>query len=80
MKKFLFRVPEALRRALHTADLANALVLFYRLLHQPAFLDAVRKRLFTINILSGFGGFDHLDRMPMVGRGNHDCINVFILQ
>ena len=62
------------------AHLGDALVLFGRLHHGPAFLDAVRQRLLAVDVLAGLAGQDGRNPVPVVGRGDHDRVDVFAVE
>ena len=62
--------------ALHAARLEHPVVLASRIDHRPTFLDSEREGFFAVDVLAGFGGFDGLHGVPMVGRGNDDRIDV----
>src|SRR5262249_58791516 len=59
-----------IRRTPLQADLHYALIPLSRLDHPAAFGDRERKRLLDINILARLTGVNHLQRMPVVGRGD----------
>ena len=43
--------------------------------HAPAFVDGQRERFPHIHILAGVAGVDRHQGVPMVGGGDHNCIN-----
>src|SRR5262245_5321684 len=62
--------------ALLAAGLENDLR-FLDLVHNDAALgDIVRQRLFAVNVLAGAGSVDARDGVPVIGRCDHDGINV----
>ena len=62
------------------AHLGDALVLLGRAHHGPAFLDAVCQRLLAVDVLAGLAGQDGGDPVPVVGRGDHDRVDVFAVE
>src|SRR5215510_1661549 len=69
-----------IRRTPLQADLHYALIPLSRLDHPAAFGDHERKRLLDINILARLTGVNHLQRVPVVGRGDDHRVHVFHLQ
>src|SRR5262249_46130235 len=50
-------------------------------LHDTAALpDGVSHRLFDVNVLAGLHGPDGQERMPVVGRGDGNCVQVWVVQ
>ena len=66
--------------SLHRADLKDAASLFDDLLNQLAFVDGQRERLFAVDVFSGVHRFDRDLGVPVVGRGDHDRIDVFSIE
>src|SRR5271157_1709446 len=62
------------------ADLANPLVSTYRITHHLSVLNGLRQRFFDINILPCLARQDSNPRVPVVGRGNEDSVDVFVVQ
>src|SRR6266446_10199536 len=63
-----------------TAVLANSVVLLYRAYQLPSFKPVMRARLFYIRIFPGLARPDGHQRVPMIGRGDRDSVNVFVLK
>ncbi len=63
--------------ALH-AHLHHAIVFARRLQHLLAFEDVVGGGLFYVHILASLAGPDGRQRVPVVGRGDGDCIDILI--
>ncbi len=47
---------------------------------QPPLADVVRDRLLDVDVLAGIAGQDRGDRVPMIGRGDHDRIDGLVIQ
>ena len=62
------------------ANLDDPIVLAGRLDHRPAFDDRHRERLLDIDILARLAGGDHLDRVPVVGRCDHDGVDILAIE
>ena len=62
------------------ANLDDPFIFSRRIDHRPAFHDRHRERFLYINILSRLAGRDHLDRVPVVGRGDHDRVDVLSIE
>ena len=62
------------------AHLHDALVLAGRLDHLAAFPRIVAERLFHVHVLAGLAGPNRGQRVPMVGRGDHDGIDRLVVQ
>ncbi len=62
------------------ADLHDPIVLLRRLDQFPPFPNVVRNGLFDVHILAGLTRPDRDQGMPVIGRGDHDGINVCLLQ
>ena len=67
---------ETLRAALLRAGLQDDLVFAHGADHLPALVDRQRERLFGIHVLAGFRRGDVDQRVPVVGRGVDDHVNV----
>ena len=65
-----------LHRALHRAGLQDAFVLAHGLHDFDGLVDVVRQRLFAIDILAGAQRGQRRDRVPVVGRGDADGVDV----
>ena len=64
---------------LHGTGLEHALEFLLRLHDQDGFLHGIGQRFFAIHVFAGFhGGTGHVG-MPMVGHGNADRVDVFVL-
>jgi hypothetical protein len=61
-------------------DLHGDLVLVGRGHHRLAFLDRAAGRLFHVDVLAALGRVDRLHAMPMVGRPDHDGVDILSLQ
>ena len=48
--------------------------------HGFAVLDALHHGLFAVDVFAGVHGVDRNLRMPVVGRGDDDCVDVFARQ
>ena len=56
-------------------------IVFARGFHKLAtFPEVVRNRLLDIDILARLNRPDATERMPVIRRGERDCINIFVLQ
>ena len=62
------------------AHLGDALGLLGRVDHRPALGDPVRQRLLAIDVLAGLAGEDGRDRVPVVGRGDDDGVDVLAVE
>src|SRR6266436_1415867 len=62
------------------AVLANSVVLLYRPDQLASFKGVVRARLFDVDVFPGLAGPDGHERVPMIGRGDGDGVNVFVLK
>ena len=62
------------------ADLDDPLVLPRGLDHRPALGDRHREWLLDIYVLACLAGGDHLDRVPVVGRGDHDSVDILAIE
>ena len=58
----------------------DALVLSRGLGHLSAFIDRMRDGLFDVDMLAGLAGPDGQQRVPVVGRGRDDCIDVLAVE
>ena len=58
------------------AHLHDAAGLGHDLAHQLAFVDGERQRLFAVHVLAGPTSVDDHPRVPMVGRADHDHVQV----
>ena len=65
------------RGTLHAAGLEDAFVFANGVHHGARFVDGLAEGLLAINVLAGFRRGDGNQRMPMVGRGDHDSVDVF---
>ena len=45
--------------------------------HGAPLFDIVRERLFDIDVLASLAGHHHRNCMPMIGRGDMNCIDLF---
>ena len=68
------------RRSAVDADLDDPIVLPRRLDHRPALDDRHGQRLLDVDVLARVAGGDHLDRVPVVGRGDHDGVDVLAIE
>src|SRR5437660_4515015 len=68
------------RGALLSPHLHHALVLLLRLDQQLAFARVVPTRLLHVDMLAGLHGEQRRRRVPMVGRGDHERVHVFVLE
>ena len=73
-----FRV--AVRSTRSVGALHDALVLAGRLDHLPAFEDVVGSRFLDVHVLAGLAGPDRHQRVPVIGRGDHDGVDVLAVQ
>ena len=62
------------------ADLHDAVVPPGRLDHAPAFDEVVRDRLLDVDVLARLAGPDGRQGVPVVGRGDHQGVDIAILQ
>ena len=62
------------------ADLDDPVVLPRGLDHRPALGDRHRQRLLDVDVLARLAGGDHLDRVPVVGRGDHHRVDVLAIE
>src|SRR5438105_1366296 len=62
------------------AHLDDALVTPGSFQHGPAFIDSFCEGLFDINIFAGLAGVNGRQRVPMVGCGDEDTIDVFAIE
>src|SRR5207253_9292788 len=60
--------------------LADTSVFPDRLDHATAFGDSQRERLLDIHVFAGVARLDCLESMPVIGRADHDRIDVFLVQ
>ena len=67
-------------RALLGSDLNNAFIAARDIDHPAAFLHEQGERLLDVDIFAGAAGHHTHERMPMIGRGDHDCIDAFVIQ
>ena len=74
------RALEVRARALLGAHLHDAIVAAGGVDHQPAVADVVRDRLLDVDVLAGVAGVDAHDRVPVLGRGDHDRVDVAVLE
>jgi hypothetical protein len=65
-----------LRRPLLRAYLDDTIVSASRIHHSSTFIDGQRKRLFHVDVLASLAGRDHRKRVPVIGSGNDDGINI----
>ena len=68
------------RRPAVNADLDDPVVLPRRLDHRPALDDRHRQRLLDVDVLARVAGGDHLDGVPVVGRGDHDGVDILAIE
>ncbi len=66
--------------ALLAAGLKHAAVSSHRRDHVPGLADRQRQRLLAVDVLAGPGRRARDDRVPVVGRGNQDGVDVLSLQ
>jgi len=59
------------------AELEDDAVAIDSVTDRLAFCDAHGQRLFVIHVLAIVGGFDAYQRMPMIGRHDRHCVDVF---
>src|SRR5580704_9429890 len=62
------------------AVLANAVVLFYGADELAAFKGVVRAGFFDVDVLAGLAGPDSHERVPVIGSGNGDGVDVFVFE
>ena len=62
------------------ADLDNPVELPCGADHLPRFPDAVAGRLLDIDVLAGLAGPDGSQGMPVVGRGDHEGVDGFVIE
>ena len=67
-------------RAALGAVLHHAAVLFSRGHKLPSFINAVRERFLDIDVFARLAAPDGRQRMPMIGRGDGDGINLLVFQ
>src|SRR5579871_6962598 len=60
--------------------LAYAVVLLHGTHELAAFKPVVRARLLHVNIFAGLAGPDRNERVPVIGRGDGDGVNIFVLE
>ena len=69
-----------LARVDQVPHLGDALVLLGRGHHGPPLGDPVRQRLLAVHVLAGLAGHDRGDRVPVVGRGDDDRVDVLAIE
>jgi hypothetical protein len=62
------------------AHLHDSLVAACGLDHATAFVDSHRKRFLHVHVLAAVAGGDALDRMPVVGRGDHHRVEILAIE
>ncbi len=62
------------------SDLHDAVVLAGSVDHRAAFHERDRQRLLDVDVLARLAGGDHLDRVPVVGGGDHDGVDVLAIE
>ena len=62
------------------AVLANTVVFFYGADELAAFKGVVRAGLFDVDVFAGLAGPDAHERVPMIGSGDGDGIDVFVFE
>ena len=62
------------------ADLDDPVVAPGRLDHPPAFDDVVADGLFDVDVLARLAGQDRHERVPVIGRGDGDRVDVAIVE
>jgi hypothetical protein len=62
------------------ANLRDAARLLGSLYHLTAFMNGETQRLFNIHILASAAGVDHLQGMPVIGRGDHHGVDIVLAQ
>ena len=62
------------------ADLDDPVVLPRGLDHRPPLGDRHRQGLLDVHVLAGLARLDHLDRVPVVGRGDHHRVDVLAVE
>src|ERR1700730_11280300 len=62
------------------AVLADAIVFFYGANQLTAFKCVMRAGLFDVNVFPGLAGPDGHERVPMIGSGDGDGVNVFVVE
>jgi len=75
MGKIGLRLAASLR-----TDLYGDLVVFGGGYHRLSFRDGAAGGLLDVDVLAALGGVDHLDGVPVVGRGNDDGVDIFALE
>ena len=76
---FLFRLNQVRCASPLRADLNASLELSCCLDHQLALVRIVRGRLLDINVLACQAPMDREQRVPVVGRGDHEHVHGFIV-
>ena len=71
---------ERRRRAALRAHLRHALRALGGFHHLAALDDGQRERLLHVHVLAGIAGVDEHQRVPVVGRGDDDRVDVFVVQ
>ena len=62
------------------AVLANAIVLLDRAHQLTSFKRVMRAGLFDVDVLAGLAGPDGHERVPMIGRGDGNGVDLFVLE
>ena len=63
-----------------TADLEYAVVVANRTLHCQSFGNGVGKRFLAVNVLAGLAGMNSNKRMPVIGSGDFDYVDVLAVE
>ena len=76
----LDRVAHRRPAAIHRADLHDLVVARRRLDHLAAFPHGVRRGLLDVDVLAGLQRPDGGERVPVVGRGDDDGVDVLVVE
>src|SRR5438445_1969623 len=68
------------RRPLLSSDLDHPLVAARHIDHPAAFLDEKRERLLDVYIFACVAGHHAHQSMPMIGRGDHYCVDALVIE
>ena len=66
--------------SLHRANLEDAAGLLDDLFNQLSFVDGQRERFLAVDVFPSVHRFDRDLRVPVVGRGDHDRVDVFSVE
>ena len=65
---------------LHGSNLKDSTSLLHDLFDEFAFIDGQGQGFFAVDVLTGQHGFDGDFRVPVIGGGDHDGIDVFAIE